>query len=114
MPPRRKTKTVRAERILLQKFRIKYKEIEKVYRCKNCKLQFRNCRSFGGHKGKCQVSLRRKSEDIVVLLENPYDNIEDDRVPHDEVEHDERMEEGRGRHTPYDVYGFYDMTLWFV
>lgn len=54
----------------------------------------------------------------MVLLENPYDNIEDDRVPHDEVEHDKRMEEGRGRHTPYDVYGFYDVydvythTLW--
>jgi hypothetical protein len=102
MPPRRNKRNKRnkhAGRIQIQNGRIQYNETEKVYRCKNCKLQFRNCRSFGGHKGKCQVSLSRKSEDIVVLLENPYDhNIEDDRVPH-EVEHDERMEEGRQTHT---------------
>ena len=45
----------------IQTSKIFYPEEKRVYRCHNCKIYFRNCRSFGGHKGKCKVNVRRSS-----------------------------------------------------
>jgi len=58
----------------IQTAKVFYPEEKRLYRCHNCKIFFKNCRAFGGHKGKCKGNVRRSSATVVQIVDNFYDN----------------------------------------
>ena len=82
----------------IQTSKIFYPEEKRVYRCHNCKIYFRNCRSFGGHKGKCKVNVRRSSATVVQIVDNFYDNT---NYAQDVIENEEVIYEGKSSVSNY-------------
>jgi hypothetical protein len=66
--------------------RVSYPQTVITYRCRNCKAIFRNCRSYGGHKGKCKIPTQRNLPRQVDLLDNRFsyeENMVESYIPNE-------------------------------
>ena len=70
----------------IQTGRVFYPQTVITYRCSDCNAIFRNCRSYGGHKGKCKIPMQRNLPRSVDLLDNKFSsekNMVESYVPNE-------------------------------